>query len=103
MRLLRWLIVAASLSLLALSMSLHYRLDDRFADFGAPSATFPTDQSERTISVQQFGSEQTLSVTEYKNRSDALRACGEDNIMQWEVITRTESKDGGYSCRSDLR
>ena len=102
MRLLRWLFVGVGLSLFALSLALHYRIDAYFESFGAPSAAFPADQSERAISVRKFGSEQMFSVLEFKNRSDAVRACGEDNIMRWEVITRTQSHDGGYSCRSDL-
>jgi len=101
MRLLRWLFVGLGLSLLALSLSLHYRIDARF-NFGAPPATSPT-ASEGTIRVKKFGLEQTFIVKVFDTRGEAEHICGRDNIMQWEEITPTESKDGPYSCRSDLR
>jgi hypothetical protein len=100
MRLLRWLIGGAGLSLFALSLALHYRIDARF-DFGAPPAPSPT-ASDGTIRVKKFGLEQELIVKVFDARDEAERICGRDNIMQWEKITRTESKDGRYSCRSDL-
>jgi len=100
MRLLRWLIVGAGLSLLALSISLHWN-DARF-DFGAPPAASPT-ASGGTIRVKQFGLEQTFTVNVFDTRSEAERRCGRDNVMRWEEITPTESRDRGYSCRSALR
>ena len=101
MRSLRWLIVGAGLALLALSISLHYRLDARL-NFGTPRATSAT-ASESTIRVEKFGSKQTSIVKVFDTRDEAVRVCGTDNIMQWEEITPPESKDGKYSCRSDLR
>ena len=101
MRWLRRLIVGAGLSLLALSIVLHYRIDARF-DFGAPPASSPI-ASDATVRVTKFGSEQAFIVSVFGTRDEAERICGSDNIMQWEEITPTESKDGPYGCRSDLR
>jgi hypothetical protein len=100
MRWLRWLIVGAGLSLLALSILLHYRIDAPF-DFGAPPAAVPTG-SDGTIRIRKFGIEQTFIIRVFDTRAEADSMCGSDNIMQWEVITPTESKDGRYSCRSEL-
>jgi hypothetical protein len=100
MRLLRWLIVAAGLSLLVLSMSLHYPIDPA-SIFAAPRLPSP-NVSDGTIRVRKFGLEQTFIVKAFGTRAEAEHVCGKDNIMQWEVITRTESKDGRFSCRSDL-
>src|SRR5262249_42196824 len=101
MRLLRWLIVGAGLSLLALSISLHYRIDARF-DIRAPPAASST-ASGGTIQVEQFGLKQTFAVKVFDTRSEAERTCGRGNIMRWEEISPKESKGGPYGCRSDLR
>ncbi len=100
MRLFRRLIVGTGISVLALSISLQYGIDARFI-FGAPPATSPV-ASDGTIRVKKFGLEQTFIVWAFDTRSEAESICGRDNIMQWEEITPTGSKDGRYSCRSDL-
>jgi hypothetical protein len=101
LRMLRWLIAGASLSLLALSISLHYRIDARF-DFRAPpvASSAPSDGIMR---IKKFGIEETFIVRAFDTRGDAERICGRDNVMQWEEITPKESKGGRYSCRSDVR
>jgi len=100
MRMLRWLIVGAGMSLLALSMSLHYRIDARF-DVGAPPAAFST-APDGTIRIEKFGSEQTFIVKVFDTRGEAERICSKGNVLRWEEITPTESRDGGYGCRYDL-
>jgi hypothetical protein len=97
MRLLQWLIVGTSLSLLALSLVLHYRIDARF-NFRAPPAPSPT-ASEGTIRVKKFGLEHFI-IKVFDTRDEAERICGRDNVLRWEEVTSTESKDGRYSCRS---
>jgi hypothetical protein len=101
MRLLQWLIVGASLSLLALSLLLHYRIDAR-SNFRAPPAAPSPTASDGTIRVKKFGSEQTFILKVFDTRDEAERICGRNNLFQWEELTSTESKDGRYSCRSDL-
>jgi len=76
MRLLRWLFVGAGLSLLALSISLHYRIDAGF-DFRAPRAASPT----ASIRIKKFGSKQTFIVKVFGTRGEAEPKCGRDNIM----------------------
>jgi hypothetical protein len=100
MRLLRWLIVGTGLSLFALALALHYRIDALF-DFGASPAASPT-ASDGMIRFEKFGQKQTFIIKVFDNRSEAERVCGKDNIMQWEELTPTHSRDGGFSCRSDL-
>jgi hypothetical protein len=100
MRVLRWLIVGLGLSLLALSLALHYRIGARF-DFGAPPAA-PPIASDGMIRIEKFGQKQTFIIRVFDNRTDAERLCGKDNIMQWEELPPTHSRADAFSCRSDL-
>ena len=66
-RLLRWLIVAAGLSLFTLSHALHYRIDTYF-HFEAPPAA-PTIAPDGMVRVELFGLEQKLAVRVFDNRT----------------------------------
>jgi hypothetical protein len=102
MRLLRWLIVAAGLSLFTLSLALHYRIDT-YLDYEAPPAA-PTIAPDGMVRVELFGLEQKLAVRVFDNRTDAEHACGKDDVIQWhEIPSRRRSTDGKYSCHSDWR
>jgi hypothetical protein len=57
MRLLRWVIAGAGLSLLALSMSLHHRIDTA-SIFGAPRMPSST-AFDGTTRVKKFGQDQS--------------------------------------------
>src|SRR5262249_28468053 len=100
MRLLRWLIVGAGLSLLALSISLHWN-DARF-DFGAPPAASPT-ASGGTIRVKQFGLEQTSPDKVSHPRRGAGRRGGKKNVGGGEETPPKKSGARGYSSPSFLR
>lgn len=101
MRLLRWVIVGAGLSLLGLSLATHYRIDAYYFDFvESQAASLPA--SNGTIRVEKFGIRETRIVKLFASRTEAESACGAGNILQWERITRTGSEDGGFSCASDM-
>jgi hypothetical protein len=71
---LRRLIVGAGLSLLALSIFLHYRIDARFDSRAPPVAT--SAASNGIMRIKKFGIEETFIVRAFDIRGDGERICG---------------------------